>query len=66
MYKTNKWFTYISIRHSLLYWSEQLKKDKLYNWIKNYNIPIKKYKKVGIIMAGNIPLVGFHDFFYVL
>ncbi len=33
-------------------------------WAKNYNIPEQNSapKNVGIVMAGNIPLVGFHDF----
>lgn len=39
----------------------------LSNWAKGYNLPIEKAapKKVGIVMAGNIPLVGFHDFLSV-
>lgn len=38
-----------------------LQKELLEEWIKNYSLPTVK-KKVGIVMAGNIPLVGFHDF----
>lgn len=35
----------------------------LENWVKQYGIPEENNqpKKVGIVMAGNIPLVGFHD-----
>jgi hypothetical protein len=42
---------------------EFLKKDKLEAWVKKYNIPDAPpvQKNVGIVMAGNIPLVGFHD-----
>ncbi|MBC7848484.1 MAG: acyl-CoA reductase, partial [Chitinophagaceae bacterium] len=42
---------------------EFLKKDKLEQWVKNYAIPREQPqpKNVGIVMAGNIPLVGFHD-----
>jgi hypothetical protein len=34
------------------------------NWIKRYAIPneIVSPKNIGIVMAGNIPLAGFHDF----
>lgn len=41
-----------------------LQKKELENWSKNYHIPEenKTPKNVGIVMAGNIPLVGFHDF----
>lgn len=40
-----------------------LQKNKLEEWVKSYNIPAKNAKPViiGIVMAGNIPLVGFHD-----
>jgi len=38
-----------------------LDRDKLQLWVSNYTLP-KTIKKVGIVMAGNIPLVGFHDF----
>lgn len=41
-----------------------LQKDKLTAWAQQYAIPHenKAPKNVGIVMAGNIPLVGFHDF----
>jgi hypothetical protein len=40
-----------------------LKKDALEEWIEKYLLPpgIRQAKTVGIVMAGNIPLVGFHD-----
>ncbi len=38
-----------------------LSKPKLEKWLSPYHLPVKKAKKVGITMAGNIPLVGFHD-----
>jgi len=44
-----------------------LQTDKLTAWAQQYNIPTENAapKNVGIIMAGNIPLVGFHDFLCV-
>ena len=41
-----------------------LAKDKLSAWAAQYKTPVENPhpKNVGIIMAGNIPLVGFHDF----
>lgn len=43
--------------------AEFLTRQKLENWINTYNIPPDKSdpKNVGIVMAGNIPMVGFHD-----
>ena len=39
-----------------------LQKDKLEEWVKNYRVQNNSTaKNVGIVMAGNIPLVGFHD-----
>ena len=44
-----------------------LDKDKLQDWAAKYDLPIesKEPKTVGIVMAGNIPMVGFHDFLAV-
>lgn len=58
----NAWFTLenidLAIENIVKYY---LQKDALQNWVKQYSLPVQK-KKVGIVMAGNIPLVGFHDF----
>lgn len=44
-----------------------LQKDALTTWARQYNLPAENAapKNVGIVMAGNIPLVGFHDFLCV-
>ncbi len=44
--------------------AEYLQKDKLTQWAEQYELPSERPtpKNVGLIMAGNIPLVGFHDF----
>ena len=57
----NSWFTYDNLELSLKNWSNQLKKENLKNWISNYNISNDNNKTIAIIMAGNIPIVGFHD-----
>ncbi len=63
----NPWFTKENIDKSLNAWSEQLKLDMLNAWINPYKMQeIFMPKKILIIMAGNIPLVGFHDFLSVL
>jgi len=40
-----------------------LEKEKLQQFAKAYDLPqqVPNPKKVGLVMAGNIPLVGFHD-----
>jgi len=62
----NGWFTPDNILFALEGWSESLKSENLDKWLKPYNFEDIKPKTVGIIMAGNIPLVGFHDFISVL
>ena len=44
-----------------------LQRENLVNWAKRYGIPSERTRQltVGIVMAGNIPLVGFHDFLSV-
>ena len=59
----NKWFTKDNQKQSLLAIASQfLDKDKLEEWVSAYDIPEEnKAKTVGLVLAGNIPLVGFHD-----
>lgn len=59
----NKWFTEetisLSIDNITKYY---LSETELQRWIEKYNIPDRKSEKnLGIITAGNIPLVGIHD-----
>lgn len=61
----NGWFTAHNVRQSLLNLGLQLTKEGLTIWSANYSFS-KSPKRVAIIMAGNIPLVGFHDFLCVL
>ncbi len=44
-----------------------LQKHKLQAWCLSYHVPTenKNPLRIGIVMAGNIPLVGFHDFLCV-
>ena len=62
----NGWFTRENITLAVTnIVNEFLQKDKLEQWIAQYTLPAKSCK-VGIVMAGNIPLVGFHDFYAAL
>ena len=62
----NGWFTPENVRFALEHWSELLTHDKLSDWLSKYNVQQNEHKTVAIIMAGNIPMVGFHDFLAVL
>ena len=61
----NGWFTEDSIRQAFREISTWLTPEKLTDWINNYS-PNDHMKQIAVIMAGNIPLVGFHDFLCVL
>jgi len=63
----NPWFTKENILHALEAWADALQPEKIDQWFEQEQIKeTKNPKNVGIIMAGNIPLVGFHDFLSVL
>lgn len=56
----NGWFTLDEINRALLGWSKSLKREHITTWLSNYKFKSTE-KTVGIIMAGNIPMVGLHD-----
>lgn len=64
----NGWFTKTEVLRSLQEIVDLLKRDSLNNWILPYSElnKVLSEKNIGVIMAGNIPLVGFHDFMCVL
>ena len=62
----NGWFNVEHLCFALKQWSQVLQKETLEAWLTPYALPNKIPKTVAIIMAGNIPLVGFHDFLSVL
>lgn len=61
----NGWFTKENVSESLISLSKQLSYKSLLDWTSSYTFS-ENPKVVAIIMAGNIPLVGFHDFLSVL
>ncbi len=62
----NGWFTEKNIFFSIESWSNALTNKNIDRWISKYDFKQPNPKTVAIIMAGNIPLVGFHDFLSVL
>ena len=62
----NGWFTPEQVCFSVQSWANALTEENLNKWLSNYNLQEVKPKTVGLILAGNIPLVGFHDFLSVL
>ena len=62
----NGWFTPEQVQFSVQSWAKALTEDNLNQWLSNYDFSKNEPKKVGLVLAGNIPLVGFHDFLSVL
>ncbi len=62
----NPWFTKQNIALAIAGIGQFLLADKLTKWVQNYQLISENPKKIGIAMAGNIPLVGFHDYLCIL
>ena len=62
----NGWYTKEQVYFAIQSWAEALTEVNLTNWLAAYDLNQSDPKTVGLILAGNIPLVGFHDFLSVL
>ncbi|WP_231424918.1 acyl-CoA reductase [Pedobacter sp. Leaf250] len=62
---TNAWFTADNIKKSVLSFAEMLHGADVDEWFKTISFTSLP-KKVGLILAGNIPMVGFHDVLCVI
>src|SRR4051812_22498241 len=62
----NPWFTKESVQESFRGLAKLLDGTNLRKWVSPYEFKKENPKTVAIVMAGNIPLVGFHDFISVL
>lgn len=62
----NGWFDEPLVRKALLALGESLSEESINHWVSRYEFSDKEEKTVGVIMAGNVPAVGFHDFLTVL
>lgn len=62
----NGWFTKEQVYFAVNSWSKALTDENLSKWLSNYDLSAIQPKTIGLILAGNIPLVGFHDFLSVL
>lgn len=64
---SNPFFTETDIRRALSEWGRRLNRQELSSWVSRYAESERNRKcRVAVVMAGNIPVVGFHDFLCVL
>lgn len=61
----NSWFTPEEVQRALTALRQMLNAADLQAWFKDIHVADEP-KKVGLILAGNIPMVGFHDVLSVL
>lgn len=59
----NGWFDEKSVLQALEAWSNSLIPEKLTTWLEPYQhkFPVTNSRTTGLILAGNIPMVGLHD-----
>jgi Acyl-CoA reductase (LuxC) len=62
----NGWYTREQVHFSIQSWAATLTEKNLTEWLSKYKFTIENPKNIALILAGNIPLVGFHDFLSVL
>lgn len=61
----NPWYTASNVEQAISAIARNLQEDKLTTWLSPYP-DLTSDKTVGLVLAGNIPLVGFHDLLCVL
>jgi hypothetical protein len=64
-YNQNTWFDEKQVRFAIKGLIELLNEEKFRKWAQSYQYS-NKSKKVGCVLAGNIPMVGIHDCICVL
>ncbi len=62
----NGWFTVDQVLFAFEFWGKCLEEKNLKGWLSPYNISGDRDQTVALILAGNIPLVGFHDLLAVV
>ncbi len=66
---SNSWFIPLHVWHALNSIGLMLDEGALRSWLSNYSpqrLEARKTGRIGVVMAGNIPAVGFHDFLCTL
>ncbi|WDF57016.1 acyl-CoA reductase [Mucilaginibacter sp. KACC 22063] len=62
----NAWFTPESVMSAVKATGQMLNEADITAWVNRYPVNNHQPKRIGLILAGNIPMVGFHDILCVL
>ncbi|MCB0429016.1 MAG: acyl-CoA reductase [Flavobacteriales bacterium] len=67
-YSYNKWFTVENNRQAAAALGHMLERSALVKWMATYAKldEARPMKRIGLVMAGNVPMVGFHDLMCVM
>jgi hypothetical protein len=61
-YHQNRWFEESQVKLAINQWLVSLSDEAIEQWLQRYSWPKNHHNQtLGVIMAGNIPLVGLHD-----
>jgi hypothetical protein len=60
-HRWNAWFTPDNVKNAIGNLGKAITSPELNRWLSTYEIGEFEPKRIGMIMAGNIPAVGFHD-----
>ncbi|MVZ66978.1 acyl-CoA reductase [Sphingobacterium sp. DK4209] len=63
--RRNPWYSKSFVQQQFLAFGKQLNQENLTKWLAN-SPDTESEKVVGLVLAGNLPLVGFHDILSVL
>ena len=66
LHESNSWFKREQVTFAFQSWSDALTANNLDKWLAAYDFSAEPLKTIGLILAGNIPMVGFHDVVSVL
>lgn len=66
LHESNSWFKRPQLEFAFKSWSDALTNDNLDKWLQPYELKEEGMNTVALILAGNIPMVGFHDVLAVL
>ena len=66
--ESNPWFTEKNINYALRQWANILTENNIGKWLKPYDAFSGNIHEsvIGVVLAGNLPIVGFHDFLSVV
>ncbi len=65
-HEQNAWYTSEQVLYAMRQWGELLREADLAEWLSAYPRAGQRSLTIALVLAGNIPLVGFHDFLCAL